>query len=118
MTALVEINKREEARVAKVDMDQDRHVLAAALSADADVLLTGTSAICQSWMAQGRPPGRRRNPPARHLASAIPTAFATLAGWASPASTDIRKSLILANITNPPSRGNCPKPSAEAKTNS
>lgn len=40
-TALVDVKKRDDARVAKVDMDaKDRHVLAAALSANANALLT------------------------------------------------------------------------------
>lgn len=40
-SALVEVRKRDETRVAKVEMDdKDRHVLAAALSANADLLLT------------------------------------------------------------------------------
>lgn len=53
-TALVEVKKRDEARVAKVDMDpKDRHVLAAALSASAEMLLTqNVSHFPRSWMAQ------------------------------------------------------------------
>lgn len=43
-TALVEVKKRDDARVAKVDVDpKDRHVLAAALSAHADVVSPGPS---------------------------------------------------------------------------
>ncbi|GAB3196679.1 hypothetical protein GCM10027062_06490 [Nocardioides hungaricus] len=53
-TALVETKKRDQARVAKVEMDaRDRHVLAAALSASADVLLTqNTRHFPQEWMAE------------------------------------------------------------------
>jgi len=53
-TALVEVKKRDGTRVAKVDMDpKDRHVLAAALSANADVLLTQNVAhFPRAWMAE------------------------------------------------------------------
>ena len=53
-SALVEIKKRDETRVAKVEMDaKDRHVLAAALSANADVLLTdNTDHFPKEWMAK------------------------------------------------------------------
>lgn len=52
--ATVEVRKRDVNRVAKVDMDdKDRHVLAAALSARADVLLTdNTSHFPREWMAK------------------------------------------------------------------
>lgn len=52
--ALVETRKRDEARVAKVQMDaKDRHVLAAALSANADLLLTrNTRHFPKEWMAK------------------------------------------------------------------
>lgn len=51
--ALVETKKRDETQVAKVEMDaKDRHVLAAALSAKADVLLTqNTRHFPKEWMA-------------------------------------------------------------------
>lgn len=53
-TALVEVKKRNETRVAKVEMDdKDRHVLAAELSADAELLLTqNTSHFPRDWMAK------------------------------------------------------------------
>lgn len=53
-TALVEFKKRDETRVAKVEMDdKDRHVLAAALSAKADLLLTqNTRHFPREWMAK------------------------------------------------------------------
>ena len=53
-TALIEVKKRDETRVAKVDMDaKDRHVLAAALSANADLLLTqNTPDFPRKWMAK------------------------------------------------------------------
>lgn len=53
-SALVEIKKRDETRVAKLEMDdKDRHVLAAALSAHAEVLLTqNTRHFPQDWMAK------------------------------------------------------------------
>lgn len=52
--ALVEVKKRDETRVAKVEMDaKDRHVLAAALSAKADVLLTDNIGhFPRDWMAK------------------------------------------------------------------
>ncbi len=52
--ALVEVKKRDETRVAKVEMDdKDRHVLAAALSANADLLLTqNTRHFPRDWMAK------------------------------------------------------------------
>lgn len=53
-SALIEVKKRDETRVAKVEMDaKDRHVLAAALSAKADVLLTdNTDHFPREWMAK------------------------------------------------------------------
>lgn len=53
-TALVEVKKRDQARVAKVEMDaKDRHVLAAALSANADLLLTqNVRHFPTEWMAK------------------------------------------------------------------
>ena len=53
-TALVEVKKRDEEEVAKVAMDaKDRHVLAAALSANADVLLTqNTRHFPKKWLAK------------------------------------------------------------------
>jgi predicted nucleic acid-binding protein len=53
-SALVEVKKRDETRVAKVDMDdRDRHVLAAALSAKADLLLTqNVRHLPRDWMAK------------------------------------------------------------------
>lgn len=53
-TALVEVKKRDETRVAKVEMDaKDRHVLAAALSAKAELLLTqNTRHFPREWMAK------------------------------------------------------------------
>lgn len=53
-TALVEFKKRDETRVAEVEMDdKDRHVLAAALSAKADLLLTqNTRHFPGEWMAK------------------------------------------------------------------
>lgn len=53
-SALVELKKRDETRVAKVEMDdKDRHVLAAALSAHADLLLTqNTRHFPRDWMAK------------------------------------------------------------------
>jgi len=53
-SALVEVKKRDETRVAKVEMDdKDRHVLAAALSAHADLLLTqNTRHFPRDWMAK------------------------------------------------------------------
>lgn len=53
-TALVEVKKRDETRVAKVEMDaKDRHVLAAALSAKAEALLTqNTRHFPREWMAK------------------------------------------------------------------
>ena len=53
-TALVKVNRRDEDTVAKVDMDaKDRHVLAAALSAEADVLLTqNVGHFPRKWMAK------------------------------------------------------------------
>lgn len=53
-TALVEVKKRDESRVAKVEMDaKDRHVLAAALSAEAEVLLTqNVGDFPREWMAK------------------------------------------------------------------
>lgn len=52
-TALVDIKKRDEEQVAMVEMDaKDRHVLAAALSAKADLLLTqNVSHFPKEWMA-------------------------------------------------------------------
>lgn len=52
--ALVETRKRDETTVADVAMDdKDRHVLAAALSAKADVLLTdNTPDFPKEWMAE------------------------------------------------------------------
>lgn len=53
-SALVEVKKRDQARVAKVEMDaKDRHVLAAALSADANLLLTqNVGHFPREWMAK------------------------------------------------------------------
>lgn len=53
-TALVEVKKRDKTRVAKVEMDdKDRHVLAAALSANADLLLTqNVRHFPREWMAK------------------------------------------------------------------
>ncbi|TWE13196.1 PIN domain-containing protein [Rudaeicoccus suwonensis] len=53
-SALVEIEKRDWARVDKVEMDdKDRHVLAAALSASADLLLTqNVRHFPRGWMAK------------------------------------------------------------------
>lgn len=53
-TALVEVKKRDETRVAKVEMDaKDRHVLAAALSANAELLLTqNIRHFPREWMAK------------------------------------------------------------------
>ncbi|MBM6404096.1 PIN domain-containing protein [Phycicoccus sp. CSK15P-2] len=53
-TALVEVKKRDETRVAKVDMDaKDRHVLAAALSAHAELLLTqNVRHFPREWMSK------------------------------------------------------------------
>ena len=53
-TALVEVKKRDEARVATVEMDAgDRHVLAAALSARAEILLTdNVDHFPRQWMAK------------------------------------------------------------------
>lgn len=53
-TALVEVKKRDETRVAEVEMDaKDRHVLAAALSADAELLLTqNVRHFPREWMAK------------------------------------------------------------------
>ena len=53
-TALVEVKKHNETRVARVEMDaKDRHVLAAALSAKADVLLTDNIGhFPREWMAK------------------------------------------------------------------
>ena len=53
-SALVEVKKRDETRVAKVEMDdKDRHVLAAALSANADLLLTqNVRHFPRDWMAK------------------------------------------------------------------
>lgn len=53
-TALVEVKKRDETRVAKVDMDaKDRHVLAAALSANAELLLTqNVRHFPREWMSK------------------------------------------------------------------
>lgn len=52
--ALVEVYKRDETRVANAEMDaKDRHVLAAALSAKADLLLTqNTRHFPNAWMAK------------------------------------------------------------------
>lgn len=52
-TALVEVKKRDGDRVAQVEMDaKDRHVLAAALSAKANLLLTQNVAhFPKQWMA-------------------------------------------------------------------
>lgn len=53
-SALVEVKKRDTERAAKVDMDdKDRHVLAAALSTKADLLLTqNTRHFPRAWMAE------------------------------------------------------------------
>jgi predicted nucleic acid-binding protein len=53
-SALVEVKKRDETRVAKVEMDdKDRHVLAAALSANAELLLTqNVRHFPRDWMAK------------------------------------------------------------------
>lgn len=53
-SALVEVKKRDETRVAKVEMDdKDRHVLAAALSANADLLLTqNVRHFPRDWIAK------------------------------------------------------------------
>lgn len=53
-TALVEVKKRDQTRVAKVEMDdKDRHVLAAALSANAELLLTqNVRHFPREWMAK------------------------------------------------------------------
>lgn len=53
-TALVEVKKRDQTRVAKVEMDaKDRHVLAAALSADAELLLTqNVRHFPRQWMSK------------------------------------------------------------------
>lgn len=53
LKALVEVKKRDETRVAKVEMDdKDRHVLAAALSANADLLLTrNVRHFPREWLA-------------------------------------------------------------------
>jgi len=53
-SALVEVKKRDETRVAKVEMDdKDRHVLAAALSANAELLLTqNVRHFPREWMAK------------------------------------------------------------------
>lgn len=53
-TALVDVARRHELLVAEVEMDaKDRHVLAAALSANADLLLTqNTSDFPRAWMAE------------------------------------------------------------------
>ena len=53
-SALVEVKRRDEARVAKVEMDdKDRHVLAAALAANADLLLTqNVRHFPRDWMAK------------------------------------------------------------------
>lgn len=53
-TALVEVKKRDLTRVAKVGMDaKDRHVLAAALSADAELLLTqNVRHFPREWMSK------------------------------------------------------------------
>ena len=53
-SALIEVKKRDQARVAKVEMDaKDRHVLAAALSANAEVLLTqNVRHFPREWMAK------------------------------------------------------------------
>lgn len=53
-SALVEVKRRDEDRVAKVEMDaKDRHVLAAALSAKAELLLTqNTRHFPKEWMAK------------------------------------------------------------------
>ncbi|MFT4081858.1 MAG: PIN domain-containing protein [Nocardioides sp.] len=53
-SALVEVKKRDATRVAKVEMDdKDRHVLAAALSANADLLLTqNVRHFPRDWMAK------------------------------------------------------------------
>lgn len=53
-TALVDVKKRDEDGVAKVEMDaKDRHVLAAALSAKAGVLLTDNIGhFPKEWMAR------------------------------------------------------------------
>lgn len=52
--ALVEVDRGDLAAVESVEMDaKDRHVLAAALSADADILLTdNTKDFPASWMAE------------------------------------------------------------------
>jgi predicted nucleic acid-binding protein len=52
--ALIETRKRDEATVEKVEMSaNDRHVLAAALSAKADALLTdNTRHFAREWMAE------------------------------------------------------------------
>ncbi len=48
-TALVEVNKRDKTRVTKVEMDaKDRHVLAAALSAKAELPLTQNTRLALS----------------------------------------------------------------------
>lgn len=52
--ALVELRKRDTQRAAEVDMDaKDRHVLAAALSANATILLTqNTKHFPKAWLAE------------------------------------------------------------------
>jgi len=104
-TALVEINKREEARVAKVDMDpKDRHVLAAALSADADVLLTqNVRHFPKDWMAKRGIRLVDAGTLLRHLASAHPDSLrdAHRMGVNSRPQTSEQVLAILANITNP-----------------
>lgn len=52
--ALVQVKKRDETRVARVKMDaKDRHVLAAALTVKADLLLTqNTRHFPREWMAK------------------------------------------------------------------
>lgn len=52
--ALIEVKKRDETRVATVTMDaKDRHVLAAAISARAELLLTqNTRHFPREWMAK------------------------------------------------------------------
>lgn len=54
--ALIEVSAEDEAAVEVVDMDpKDRHVLAAALSADADIVLTdNVKHFPREWMTQRR----------------------------------------------------------------
>lgn len=84
--ALVETRKRDETTVADVAMDdRDRHVLAAALSAKADVLLTdNTPDFPKEWMAKRGVELIDAGTLLTRLAADYPDILREPTAWASP----------------------------------